>query len=70
MRGRQKRTKRPSLTEDRAASVPTLEQYSRMVDEMCRNFVEQQEKELQAYMEYLEQEEVQWENELGEEWQE
>lgn len=80
MRGRQKRTKRPSLTEDRAASVPTLEQYSRMVDEMCRNFVEQQEKELQAYMEqqekelqaymeYLEQEEVQWEDELGEEWQ-
>lgn len=70
MRGRQKRTKRPSLTEDRAASVPTLEQYSRMVDEMCRNFVEQQEKELQAYMEQLEQEEVQWEDELGEEWQE
>lgn len=69
MRGRQKRTKRPSLTEDRAASVPTLEQYSRMVDEMCRNFVEQQEKELQAYMEQLEQEEVQWEDELGEEWQ-
>lgn len=69
MRGRQKRTKRPSLTEDRAASVPTLEQYSRMVDEMCRNFVEQQEKELQAYMEYLDQEEVQWEDELGEEWQ-
>ena len=69
MRGRQKRTERPSLTEDRAASVPTLEQYSRMVDEMCRNFVEQQEKELQAYMEQLEQEEVQWEDELGEEWQ-
>lgn len=69
LRGRQKRTKRPSLTEDRAASVPTLEQYSRMVDEMCRNFVEQQEKELQAYMEYLEQEEVQWEDELGEGWQ-
>lgn len=64
MRGRQKRTKRPSLTEDRAASVPTLEQYSRMVDEMCRNFVEQQEKELQAYMEQLEREaavlEEQW----------
>ena len=39
-----------------AASVPTLEQYSRMVDEMCRNFVEQQEKELQAYMEQQEKE--------------
>lgn len=64
LRGRQKRTKRPSLTEDRAASVPTLEQYSRMVDEMCRNFVEQQEKELQAYMEQQEKEaavlEEQW----------
>lgn len=56
LRGRQKRTKRPSLAEDRAASVPTLEQYSRMVDEMCRNFVEQQEKELQAYMEQQEKE--------------
>ena len=56
MRGRQKRTKRPSFTEDMAASVPTLEQYSRMVDEMCRNFVEQQEKELQPYMEQQEKE--------------
>lgn len=69
LRGRQKRTKRPSFTEDMAASVPTLEQYSRMVDEMCRNFVEQQEKELQAYMEQQEREAAVLEEQWRGEWQ-
>ena len=69
MRGRQKRTKRPSLTEERVARATTWEEFCQMVDEMCRNFVEQTEKELQAYMEQTEREAAVLEEQWGGEWQ-
>lgn len=66
MRGKMGRNRQ----EDRAAKVPTLEEYCKMVDEILRPCMEQLKQEEVQWKEYLEREEVLWEDELGEEWQE